>query len=60
MAQKNEKTSEPMVRVISKRPGSIVLKSGVRLENDKCILITDSEYKDLIDLVGEEFIKRVD
>jgi len=48
-----------MVRLISKRPGDIIIKSGKRFECDKCVLVTEDEAIELEQIAGE-FVKRVD
>ena len=57
--EKKPDHGEPMVRVISKRPGDIVLKSGERLLYDGCVLVTEQEAQELDELVGKDLIKRV-
>lgn len=62
MSKKNEPQSDhgqAMVRMLSKRPGDVVLRSGIRLACDKCILVTEQEALELEALMGPS-VQRVD
>ena len=48
-----------MVRLLSKRPGDIILKSGKRFEFDKSAVVTEDEAVEIESMCGE-FIKRID
>lgn len=63
MAKQNESQAnhdvKVMVRLMSKRPGDIILRSGKRFECDKCVLVTEDEAVEL-EMMASEFIKRVE
>lgn len=63
MAKKNHNNesndADNVIRVLSKRPGSIVLSTGKRLELDRCMIVTEDEAKELEMLVGP-LVQRVD
>jgi hypothetical protein len=56
---KADHDNKVMVRLLSKRPGDIILRSGKRFEFDKSALVTEDEAVELESMCGD-FIKRID